>query len=292
MKKSFLAFIVLSFATMMYGGDIVRVSATYEYTSNNPNETPEQAERTAIQKAREKALEEKFGLDVSSVSSTYVHSRTDGEETSSVADVFALGGTAVRGEWIETIEEKVLEESYVKGFWVIKVYVSGKARNNTKEKTEIKYALINNAHDKYGRDQYHDGDDIFLRFSSPVNGSLCVYLIDESQNAYCLLPYQTTTTGCQEIQANKEYLLFHAGEDRDADEYTVNCERSMERNAIYIIFTPNKLTKANDSKSGNNWRNEPMPRQLTYKAFLAWLSKNQQKDEDLVVKTEVITIRK
>lgn len=171
---------------MMYGGDIVRVSAIYEYTSNNHDESPEQAKNNAIQKAREKALEEKFELDVSNVSSTYVHSRIDEEETSSVADVFALGGTALRGEWIETIEEKVLEESYMKGFWVIKVYVSGKARNNTKEKTEIKYALINNTHDKYGRDQYHDGDDIFLRFSSLVNGSLCVYLIDESQNAYCL----------------------------------------------------------------------------------------------------------
>lgn len=60
---------------MMYGGDIVRVSATYEYTSNNHDESPEQAKNNAIQKAREKALEEKFGLDVSGVSSTYVHSR-------------------------------------------------------------------------------------------------------------------------------------------------------------------------------------------------------------------------
>lgn len=292
MKRLFFATIGLCLAMVVYGGDIVRVSATYEYTSNNPNETPEQAERTAIQKAREKALEEKFGLDVSSVSSTYVRSKVEGDDASSVTDVFALGGTSVRGEWIETIEEKIIEKSYIKGFWVVKVYVAGKARNNSKEKVDIEYALVNNAHDKYNRDQYNDGDDIYMRFSSPVNGGLCVYLIDEEQNAYCLLPYQTTTTGCYEIQANKEYLLFSGSEDGNADEYTVNCQRNAEQNAIYIIFTPNKLTKANDSKSGNNWRDEPMPRQLSYEAFLSWLSKNQRKDEDLVVKKELITIRK
>lgn len=276
----------------LFAGEIKTVSITYEYVSDNPNESPEQAETTAKERAKLKAMEEHFGLDVSSVNSILQRSKLEGKQTTSSTDVFSLRETAVRGEWIETIEEKVLSKTYENGFWHVKIYLKGKARNYSKEKVEVKYALINNTHDRVNRDQYYDGDDIFLRFRTPVSGSLCVYLVDENKDVYCLLPYQSVVTGCQHVEANTDYLFFSAEADRDADEYTLNTARSQEQNAVYIVYTPNTLTKANDQKGGTNWRDEQLPRQLGYEDFVKWLSKNQTKDEDMVVQTEVITIRK
>jgi len=293
MIKRLVTILFITLSVFAFAGEIKTVSINYEYVSDNQHESPAQAKQTALQRAKLKAMEEHFGIDVSSVSNILQRNKQIGKETSSSTDVFSLRETAVRGEWIETIEEKILGESIDRaGFLHIKVYVKGKARNNDKSKVEVKYALINNAHDRINRDQYYDGDDIFLRFSTPRSGSLCVYLVDESNEAYCLLPYQSATSGCQHVEANTDYLFFSTDTDKDADEYTLNTQRSQEMNVVYIVYTPHSLTKANDKQSGKNWRDEQLPRQLTYEDFAKWLSKNQVKDEDMLVLTEVITIRK
>ena len=277
---------------MSLANDIKHISITYEYISDNPNETPEQAEQTALHIAKQKALEEHFGLDVVGITSTMQRNHQEGQKVSSTSDVFSMRETSVRGEWIETTSQKVLEKSFDKGFWHVKVYLAGRARNHSTDKPEIQYAFINNTHDKQNRDQYYDGDDIFLRFISPVNGSLCVYLIDTEQNAYCLLPYQSNGMGYQSIDANQEYLFFSTATDPTADEYTLNTMQSSEQNALYVIFSPNIFTKAVDKQAGTNWRDEQLPRLLSYEDLMKWLARNQIRDENMVVRREVITIRK
>jgi len=51
-----------------------------------------------------------------------------------------------------------------------------------------------------------------------VAGSLCVYLVDEDQNAFCLLPYANQQSGAQAIEANKDYVFFYEKFDKNADE--------------------------------------------------------------------------
>ena len=284
-KKVIISFVCACFFLLSYAGDIERVQATYEYVSDNPNETPAQAESTAFERARLKALEDKFGLDVANMTSTLVSS-------SSQTNVFSIGGTSVRGEWIETTKEQVLEKKFVDGFWVVKVQVAGKVRNHSSDKADIHFAFVRDVQDVEPPVSFRDGNDIFLRFSSPLSGVLCVYLVDEEQNAFCLLPYESNTTGAQSVEANKDYIFFSEKYDRNAQEYTVNCERSSEQNALYVVFSPNSFSKANDHQSGLNWRQEQMPRQLSYEAFLKWLARNQTKDEQMVVRREIITIRK
>ena len=292
MKRFSLIICALLICLVSLAGDIKHISITYEYISDNPSETPEQAERTAVQMAQQKALEEHFGLDVVGVTSIMQRNRQEGKQVSSTSDVFSLRETSVRGEWIETTSQKVLDKTFEKGFWHVKVYIAGRARNHSTDKPEIQYAFINNAHDKQNRDQYYDGDDIFLRFSSPVSGALCVYLIDAEQNAYCLLPYQFNTIGYQLVEGNKEYLFFSETTDPSADEYTLNTMQSSEQNALYVIFSPNTFTKAADQQAGKNWRDEQLPRQLSYEDFMKWLARNQTRDENMVVRREVVTIRK
>ena len=292
MKSTSLIICALLICLVSFAGDIKHISITYEYISDNPNETPEQAEQIAIQMAQQKALEEHFGLDVVGITSTMQRNRQEGQQVSSTSDVFSLRETSVRGEWIETTSLKVLNKIFEKGFWHVKVYIAGRACNHSTEKPEIQYAFINNAHDKQNRDQYYDGDDIFLRFTSPISGALCVYLVDAEQNAYCLLPYQSATTGYQLIDANQDYLFFSTSTDPNADEYTLNTMQSSEHNVLYVIFSPNTFTKAIDQQSGTNWRDEQLPRQLSYEDFMKWLARNQTRDENMVVRREVITIRK
>ena len=292
MKRTSLVIYSLLICLVSFAGDIKHISFTYEYISDNPNETPEQAERTAIQMAQQKALEEHFGLDVVGITSTMQRNRQEGLQVSSTSDVFSLRETSVRGEWIETTSQKVLEKTFEKGFWHVKVYIAGRARNHSTEKPEIQYTFINNAHDKQNRDQYYDGDDIFLRFTSLISGALCVYLVDAEQNAYCLLPYQSNTVGYQPIEANKDYLFFSEMVDPNADEYTLNTMQSSEQNALYVIFSPNTFTKAADQQAGKNWRDEQLPRRLSYEDLMKWLARNQTRDENMVVRREVVTIRK
>ena len=273
--------------------EIKRISAVYEYVSDSPSETAATAKKTAFERARQKAMEEHFGLDVSSVNATLQRSRTENGKADGTSSYFALSENSVHGEWIETLEEKVLEEpSYVKGFWRVKVRVEGRARNKSVAKTEIKYAFLRHLSDKNPSDRWDNGDDLFLRFSSPVNGALCVYLVDEQENAYCLLPYGNVGTGCQTVEAGREYMFFSKDNDSKADEYVLNCQHETEHNALYVVFTPHTLTKANDHASGQNWQGEPMPRQLPYKDFMKWLADNQKHDEDMVVRVSVVDIIK
>jgi hypothetical protein len=99
---------------------------------------------------------------------------------------------------------------------------------------------------------------------------LCVYLIDTEENAYCLLPYSTVTTGCQQIEANREYVFFSQDYDHSADEYVLGTEKSVEYNAFYIVFSPNKFTKARDFGGKKNWKNQLYPNTFPHKKSIAF----------------------
>lgn len=287
-RISFYILSLLAVLPCFAANDIVRVSATYEYISDNPRETPEQAEKSAFDRAKQKALEDKFGVDVASVTNTFVVNSAKQSQN----NTFALGGTSVRGEWLETLKEQVLDKQFTNGFWVVKVKVEGRARNYAAEKADIQFTPVKDIQDLESPVTFRDGNDIFLRFSSPVAGHLCVYLVDEAQNAYCLLPYMTQQTGSQPIDANKEYVFFSSKFDRSAQEYTLTCERTSEQNALYVVFSPNDFIKAADKQGGKNFRDEQLPRELSYEAFLKWLTRIQTKDPQLVVRPTVLSIRK
>ena len=270
-----------------------RVSITYEYRSDSKL-TDEQAKQKAIEQAKLKAIEEKFGVDVSSIQTSYIKSSAEGTNVATSNTMLSLGGTSSRGIWVETIKQEVLEQRYENGFWIVKVHLEGKVKSKSGESVDIQFAFVNNTHDKISRDVFYDGDDIYMTFSSPVSGSLCVYLLDENQNVACLLPYENNKIGCQNVEANKNYLFFYqsSAEDymRNATEYTLNTQRSAEQNILFVVFSPNKISKASDRKGGKNWRNEPMPRQLSFVDFQKWLSNNQTADPQMTVRTVPITI--
>lgn len=291
-----IAIIYICLLIGLYGfaaNDIVRVSATYEYISDNPNETAVQATTKAFEAARLKALENRFGIDASRVVSSLQMNRDKDGKGSSESKSIALSETSVRGEWIETLKEQVLEEaSFMNGFWRIKVFVEGRARSLTTAKADIRYAIIKDIQDLESLTTFRNGNDLFLRFQSPVAGYLCVYLVDEDKNAFCLLPYPNNPHGSQAVEANREYIFFSEKYDPSAQEYTLTAERESEQNILYLIFSPNDFTKASDRQGGTNFQGDQLPRELSYEALLKWLARNQARDAEMDVRQELIVIRR
>lgn len=291
--KRILSFIIVFCSVQLFAAKPEKVSITYTYESNDRTESLETVVQHAFTKAQQRVLEDKFGVDVSSIIVTLDQEREQNGHYFNSEDFFSLGGTTSRGEWIQTLEEKVVEAPlFSNGEWRVVVYVEGLARPKNGEPIHLDYRFINHTDDRIPRTIFHDGDDLFMRFSSPVEGMLCIYLVDANKDVYCLLPYQNNPKGCQAIEANTEYTFFTTTTDRSADEYTLNTQSKEEHNVLYVVFSPNTFTKAKDKKGTTNWRNEALPRTLSYSDFLNWLSKNQIADEQMVVRPEAITIKK
>lgn len=265
-----------------------KVRAEYIYHAPE-NISLEEAKRIALERAKIQAIADEFGTIVSQSNTTMVSNR-NGESST---DFFSLGGSEVKGEWIETIGEPSYDINYEQGMLVVKAIVSGRIREIVSAQIDIKTEVLCNGTDlKFARTDFKNGDDLYLYFQSPVNGYLAVYLLDEvSQMVYCLLPYKSSSEAVTPIEKDKPYIFFsakHAGDKAHlVDEYTMTCNSSVERNTIYVIFSPNEFAKAN-----SNNVEELLPQELSFEEFQKWLVKGRNRDKALVVLNEIITINK
>ena len=261
-----------------------------EFTYRAPeNVSLEQAKQMALDRAKIEALADKFGTTVSQSNATVV------ENKSGVSDVrfLSFGGSEVKGEWLETTKEPKYTISYEQGMLVVKVSVCGKARALVGAGIDFTAKVLKNGTEaKFESDNFHDGDAIYLLFRSPVDGYLAVYLVDESQTAFCLLPYMNTPAGNARIKSGKEYVFFSEQKADRADvagvnEYVLTAGKSAENNFLYVIFSPNEFTKANDKT-----KDETLPRELPFADFQQWLAKNRTSDTDMKLEIKGLTVTK
>jgi hypothetical protein len=253
------------------------------------NVSVDDAVKTAIERAKIAALAEKFGTLISQNNSTVVKN----ENGQSTTDFTSLGGSEVKGEWIEDTKTPETKVSYEKEMLVVKANVCGKAREITRAAVDFSAKILRNGiGGNFESDTFKNEDDFYLLFKSPVNGYLAVYLIDSEQKAFCLLPYASNTTGKVAIEHGKEYIFFSrknlsTEEARLIEEYKLTAETDIEYNHLYIIFSPNEFTKANDNLSSTS-----LPRELTFNDFQRWLLKCRNRDNDIRVDSKTIEIRK
>ena len=265
-----------------------KVRAEYVYHAPE-NVSLEEAKRIAVERAKIQAIADEFGTIVSQSNTTLVSNR-NGESST---DFFSLGGSEVKGEWIETIGKPEFNISYEQGMLVVKATVSGRIREIVSAQIDLKAEVLCNGTDlKFARTDFKSGDDLYLYFQSPVNGYLAVYLLDEvSQMVYCLLPYKGSSETVTPIKKDKPYIFFSAkhaeGDAHLVDEYTMTCNNPVERNTLYVIFSPNEFAKAN-----SNHVDELLPQELSFEEFQKWLSKGRNKDKRMLVKRKQIMINK
>lgn len=280
----FLSFVL---SLPVFSQKIKTVEGGYTYYAPE-NVTLEEARRTALDRAKIQALADVFGTIVSQANTT----RVENNDGKSSTDFLSIGGSEVKGEWIETIEEPKYDISYDQSMLVVKVFVKGKAREIVSAQIDFKaHVLRNGTEDKFESSDFRSGDDLYLSFMSPVSGYLAVYLVDAERNAYCLLPYRNQTDGIYRIEANQRYVFFSekqaAREEASfVDEYTMTCGRSTETNIIYVIFSPNAFCKAVDNRSSDT-----LPRELPFGDLQKWLANCRVKDKDMRMVLETINIR-
>ncbi|MEH2797990.1 DUF4384 domain-containing protein [Segatella copri] len=267
---------------------IERVHGEYAYHVPD-NISLEEGKRTALERAKIQALADAFGTLVSQSNSTIVKN----EEGKSSVDFLSIGGSDVKGEWIETLGEPKFDIFYENNALIIKATIDGKAREIKNASIDFEAKLLRNGTDlKFESDEFRNGDDLYLYFKSSINGYLAVYLLDETtQQVFCLLPYKSSGEPAYTIGHDKPYVFFSCQKaDRNpnaVDEYNMTCEHSLEQNTIYIVFSPNMFAKANTKNEDAG-----LPRQLPLKEFLRWLGKCKTKDTEAQIKSITIKIYK
>lgn len=293
LHRIFIVIFCLALSGYMKAAEPEKVSITYEYNSNDRHESQALAEQHAIEYAKRKAIEDRFPILASSVTALSSTEKSHNGSSSVDERFYSSYETIARGEWIGQPQEQVLESYHNGEHWVVKVHVEGLMREKKAKPIDLKYAFIRNTGERESRAQFIDGDELLLRFASPVDGALCLYLVDAEKNptAYCLLPGEAEKQGYQSVNANTEYTFMQA-KDNNGLYVTLNTTRDREFNTLYLLFSPNSFAKALDRKGGKNKDGDLLPRNLSEAEFQEWLVKAQTADEQMVVIKEVIEIRK
>ncbi len=288
MNRSLLIFILFCFSVVAFAQKEEKVTASYTYYAPE-NITLEEAKRTALDRAKLSAIADAFGMVVTQNNSTIV-SNQNGQSDSRF---FSLGGSEVKGEWIETMSEPEYVIRYESSILVVSVTVKGRIREITSAGIDVIAKILRNGTDeKFESAEFRKGDDMYLYFKSPVDGYLTVYLLDEEmQEVFCLLPYRTSGDGAYRIKHDYPYILFSAKNESEhpsmVDEYTMTCSREVEFNDIYIIFSTSLFSKANT----NEIDVDVMPRQLKYADFHKWVAKIKRANPHIATIVKRIKVR-
>ena len=289
MRKTFLTYLLLSFVAVAFPQKTQKVPATYTYYASD-NVTLEEAKRTALDRAKISAIADAFGTLVTQSNSTVMVNQ-NGQTDSRF---FSLGGSEVKGEWIETTREPEYDIKYEGSMLVVSVEVSGIIREITSAGIDVIAKILRNGtEERFESTDFRNGDDMYLYFKSPVDGYLTVYLLDETtQEVYCLLPYKASGEGAYRIEHDRPYILFSAKHEQEnpniVDEYALTCNGETEYNDIYVIFSPNAFAKANTNETSS----DIIPRQLSYNQFQKWFAKIHKKDVHLTSHFKQISISK
>lgn len=289
MRKTFLTYLLLSFVAVAFAQKTQKVTATYTYYASD-NVTLEEAKRTALDRAKISAIADAFGTLVTQSNSTVMVNQ-NGQTDSRF---FSLGGSEVKGEWIETTREPEYDIKYEGSMLVVSVEVSGIIREITSAGIDVIAKILRNGtEERFESTDFRNGDDMYLYFKSPVDGYLTVYLLDETtQEVYCLLPYKASGEGAYRIEHDRPYILFSAKHEQEnpniVDEYALTCNGETEYNDIYVIFSPNAFAKANTNETSS----DIIPRQLSYNQFQKWFAKIHKKDVHLTSHFKQISISK
>lgn len=277
-----------------------KVSGTFTYYAN-PSMSVKQAMAAAIENAKIQALAKEFGTSLQQNTISQI-GKTGSRENESFSQ---LSFEEVKGEWIEDTKEPEtkITATMNDGTLIIEAKVWGKARAVTNKAAEFEVMTLRNGTDKsFASQEFVEGNMLYTYFIAPADGYVCIYLLDESNTAYCLLPYGGDADGQQPVKHGQEYIFFSRKFPYDVapavvDEYPLTCgDEFVEHNQLYVIYSPNPFTKAVDRQAGKkvnvNDKELAVPRQLSFDDFQKWLSRLSARDKEVGKKIIRISIKK
>jgi len=250
------------------------------------NDSPADAKHKALEMARIDALGREFGTVLSRTDIQH-DEVTNGNENTFFA---SLSASEVRGEWIADVGEPSYKlELDADGHYVVACSVKIKARALSNKAADFQATVMRNGlTDRHADTQFRSGDEMFLKFSTPVDGYLAAYLVC-GKDVMTLLPYLSSASGKCPVKHNRDYTFFSAS-DADLsfgtpDEYILQTDRPKELNQLYVLFSPNEFSKAFDRGNGDQ-----IPRSQTYDEFTKWLAKIRRADDEMGMKVFNIII--
>lgn len=259
------------------------VSATYKYIlSENDNVTIREAKIKAIEQARAEAIRNEFGT---LVASDFISSdRLVNDELSSY--YLMDTETSARGEWLgDEQQPEVTMECYDNTLFIT-AKVRGKAREIVRAKPDIKWQVLKDVDgQKKEADTFSNGERIYVKFSTPADGYVAVYLITSDTETCCLLPYPNDGSGQYRTRSGKEYTFFDKATEPTAKHYKLTTAEPQEYNQLVIIYSPNPFVKCTDVSADAR-----KPNTLTQKDFAKWLLRQQRADKDMVVARKWVQI--
>jgi len=282
MKQSYIlricvALLFIFSAHLSFSQKTVKTKGSAQVRMEN-NMTMHEVNEFALEKAIINAIENAFG--------TYAEQQFDMTIEDGITDYHIIGGTKIKGEWIETTNKKC-EKSLVKekdqfgerDIMYVTCSISGRAREIV-PKANLVFITLNEPTKISRTTNFIDGEDLLLYFQSPVNGYLSVF-IDDGEMVYRCLPYSNMRESEQngvEIKRDKEYIFFSKEKNEypssEVDEIWLFTTKIMEYNYLYIVFSEDPFIKPilSDVEKVNN---RILPKSLSPNKFQKWLEQNR-----------------
>lgn len=206
-----------------------------------------------------------------------------------------LNSTEVNGEWIADEGEPKYEIGYGNdNLPVVTCRIKGKARKISNVAVEFDAKVLRNGNEeRFADTRFREGDEMKVLFRAPVDGYVLIYLVDDSNTAYSLLPYSNSTDGVIRVKRDRDYVFFDAKKADKAfgepDELlmTLSDGNAVEHNHCYVIFSPQPFTKALD-RAGKDLQ----PRMLAHADFQKWLVNCRKRDPKMGMKVMHLVIEK
>lgn len=268
-----------------------KVQGTYTYVQED-DESLKVAKAKAVMKAQTVALEAEFGTLIETVNLTDIK---DGKVKFSSRGLSEVRGTWLRDLKAPTFKYDIDEET---GERVITVTVWGEAQEVITSKIDIKAYVLRNADAKrrVNDDTFYSNDQYFVSFSSPINGYLAIYIMDENGDAFRLLPYPNSSEAYP-VKADKEYLFFspnHIDKESgdDVREYYFVTNQMVEYNRMYIFFSKTEFMLPKDSQGVTMSEDSvnQQPPMVNYEDMQNWIVKTRNRDKYMQVEQREITI--
>ena len=281
-------------------------TASGEYTLRFTSEMSRgEARALAYERAKLDAILSVFPGTINATTNSLSVSNTS---TGSATNFYSISASEVKGEWLGDVLEPKYEylpydeKNDLDG---ITCKVTGRVREINWSRPEFQWTLMrNHPTERDAAEEFVEGDDLFLSFTAPCNGYLAVYNVDGTgAEAQCLIPSSEQPEGIYKVKSGKRYVFFAKDIDNQdnmippyPDGISLYCDETIEHFQFYVIFSPNKFTRAvaiapSEKKKFRNAFFE-LPPELPNTAFQKWLLDLRTHDRSLQCEKKIISVSK
>jgi len=294
MFKFLFLFLSIIFSTVSFGQHQKILAVTEEYSMKlESSSNLERAKIDCIERAKANAIKRIFGELLIQGNTTYLRNTQTSSKVETLSRFNMIADSWVNGEWVEDLQNpEISVETINKEVW-INAKVKGNIRELTSEKIDFKVITAECPKISCETESFHEGDDFYIVFKSPVSGYLSIFLDDPFNNTtYMIFPYQAMLDSSQIfMERDKEYVLFDpklkgVPDPSLIDEMTISLanKEQPEINKLFVLFSPNTILKKpqlDQRKTFDQVNNVFLPSKMKSDDFQMWVAKLRSKFKDV-----------